>query len=269
MWFEDDSQYTHDPSSMISPDWPVIPLSNRGKPIVQYGGGKWGEDRFRPRTAPELLERPLFALCMAGTGLMCLDIDRHQSDGVATLADWREEFHVGMPPTLATRSKSGTGYHLFYLKPETVRRDVIGLRIREGESGASGLDVRATGLVSFCTRDGQGMIATPHNGLPVAPCPRWLELVLTAKSRPEYIPAPFIGELRGCPGKCGQAIAEGQRNDTLFRWGLGLSNSYDNWAEHVTHRGRASHLPEPEIRRIITSIAGYASRHPSPKVLRN
>ena len=261
MWFETHDQYTHPPESMIDPNWPIIPLSSQGKPCEKYGDGKWREPQFKPSIDPGLLKRFQYALHMMDTPLLCVDIDRHNNDGVATLADWRERFSAALPPTLATRSKSGRGYHLFYLKPDDLHRDVIGLSTRPGARPreSTGIDIRAWGLVAFCTRETERTIVATTNGLTPVECPVWLAYLIRQNTPPPSRPAPSnttgISPFRsGCPRDCASPVTEGQRNNEIHRWGFGLSFSYVDWADHIRHRGRISGLDDREIERMITSI---------------
>ena len=77
---------------------------------------------------------------------------------------------------------------------------------------------------------------------------------------PDPTPAPSTrptARRRGCPRRCSDPIERGRRNDTLFRWGRGLSRSYNDWADHVVHRGHSSGLDDREINGIIASINNY------------
>lgn len=77
---------------------------------------------------------------------------------------------------------------------------------------------------------------------------------------PDPAPAPPTrpaARRRECPHNCSEPIERGRRNDTLFRWGRGLSRSYNDWADHVVHRGHSSGLDDREINGIIASINNY------------
>lgn len=96
---------------------------------------------------------------------------------------------------------------------------------------------------TIATPDATSMPAPPAMGPDPAPAP----------------PTRPAARRRGCPRRCSEPIERGRRNDTLFRWGRGLSRSYNDWADHVVHRGRISGLDDREINGIIASINNYLS----------
>ncbi|PJM73055.1 hypothetical protein CS006_07355 [Bifidobacterium primatium] len=261
-WYEDKSQFRFSAVSTLTGlhDYRVIPLANGDRicPTRQYGGALWKNERNDPGRHPELLQRMLFGLYMGSTDLICLDIDRHENkgDGFLTLKKW-ESLGASLPMTLATNSRHGSGVHVFYRgsgRLNALNRDIQNLNL--GDKNLTGLDVIIRGLVTFCTQDRPPLMETRANGEPLAVCPEWLEWLIHKRLTPPAMPVsvPVQRHRKGCPAKCVEPIEKGIRNTELYRWGFGISHSYDNWDEHVRHRGLASGLPRGEIENIIKSI---------------
>lgn len=112
----------------------------------------WGSDfmqnykrgRFKPSLILPLAERSRanFAFVMRSMKIVCIDIDGKNGG----------EQHVGklgmLPPTLAETSKSGNGYHLFYLYSEDEWSDDYGFApFTDRISIQQGVDIRVTGCV--------------------------------------------------------------------------------------------------------------------------
>lgn len=270
-WYVDIEQYRRYAAASVvwGKHCRVIPLADSEheiRPTEKYGGDRWRDERFDPALHPELLERILFGLYMGSTRLVCLDIDAHHGDdkgnGFTTLDRWRAiDPGITLPPTLATVSRHGNGRHLFYRADDRLKRegrDVIGLNA--GEPDPTGLDLIVRGMVTFCTMTVASLVETRSNGLPVADCPDWLDWLawrnINARTmaKPAPRPAHSATRRRGCPKACSQPIEKGRRNCDLYRWGCGISLSYEDWPDHVRHRGEVSGLPEREIQGIIRSI---------------
>lgn len=175
------------------------------------------------------------------SGLFALDVDRKKGkDGFATLAS----MGVEVPATRTHKTQSG-GAHILFEMPKGVS-----LKNTVDELG-SGLDTRA---------DGGYIVWWPANGLPVEnadagilPMPQWLLDAVTAKPAPAPSATPSPSS----------AVAEGGRNDHLFRLasglrGKGLSEAAIEAALLAENHTRcAPPLPDAEVRKIAQSTTRY------------
>jgi hypothetical protein len=127
------------PSGITDKGWGLLPP-------------KGETDGFMPRyTRNEFLDKKIlhgyarglwaFAFIMRAVRLVCIDIDG-KNGGLEHAKE------LGMlPPTLAETSKSGDGYHLFYLVDETWDEQKGFAKLSDRIGIVQGVDVRATGCV--------------------------------------------------------------------------------------------------------------------------
>lgn len=179
-----------------------------------------------------------------------------------------------LPRTFMVRTPSG-GVHLLYRIPD-------GLRLKNRANGSAQVDLRVGGLgyvVSGGSRTSSGVyqpVDTPAGAdVPVlsARLVDWLQANgyvepdegsdpsdgstgPAPSTPPSPRPRPHPRQGGGRPDMT--PIAEGTRNDTLYRWGFGRWTHYPQERprieREIMERGRKSGLSEREIRSIITSI---------------
>lgn len=232
---------------------PVFPCDNAKKPLCRHG---FKDATTDPDQVHEWWCQYPYAVPGVPTGqasgLFALDIDRKKGkDGFATLAS----MGVEVPVTRTHKTQSG-GAHILFDMPKGVS-----LKNTVDELG-SGLDTRA---------DGGYIVWWPANGLPVEnadagilPMPQWLLDAVTAKPAPAPSATPSPSS----------AVAEGGRNDHLFRLasglrGKGLSEAAIEAALLAENRARCSPpLPDAEVRTIAASTSRYeegTAWKPSPE----
>ena len=149
-WYEDNKQYKDVvavPQQLRAPSLALIRVYPNGKTQPGWGAKDFVENldkgKFQPERAIEFYGRynQPFAIVMRSLPMICIDIDG-KNGGIMTANV------MGLEPTLAERSKSGNGYHLFYRVPYTNWNplrgfdefpDLIGL--------VTGVDIKSTGAV--------------------------------------------------------------------------------------------------------------------------
>lgn len=219
---------------------PVFPCDNAKKPLCRHGFKDATTDPEQVRVWWEQYPYAVPGVPTGETsGIFALDVDRKNGkDGFATLAS----MGVEIPVTRTHKTQSG-GAHMLFEMPKGVT-----LKNTVDELGP-GLDTRA---------DGGYIVWWPAAGLPVEndaagvpPMPNWLLDAAQTRARPEAAPSPSA------------AVAEGGRNDHLFRLasglrGKGLSEAAIEAALLAENRARCSPpLPDSEVRKIASSTTRY------------
>ena len=240
-------------------------------PATDKTGPGWGRDSFmasykrqvfRHRRVLAGVDRGLhdYAFVRRAARLVCIDIDG--KNGGLEYAS-----RLGyLPPTLSEVSKSGNGYHLFYLTDEewdehegyAKYRDTIGL--------VTGVDIRATGCVYH--KKGQRW-----NTRGLAPLPAHLSSLMLERQRKRAATAVTIEKtLQLEPEEIAmmhdalitelnKPIPNGKRNLTLFAIGSQMFLAkVENWAELVKERGRAIGLDEDELEKLAENIKRYGAK---------
>jgi hypothetical protein len=246
------------PSGVTDKGWGLLPP-------------KGETEGFMPRyTRNEFLEKKIlhgynrglwaFAFIMRSLRLVAIDIDG-KNGGLAHVKE------LGMlPPTLAETSKSGDGYHLFYLVDETWDEQKGFAKLADRIGIVQGVDVRATGCVYHYDTQ-------RWNDRLLAPLPIHLYEVLT--HREEKIAAQsarIAGVLNSndemeilmmqteMESDLAKPIPAGKRNTTLFAIGSQMAEAQvEDWEGKVLARADEVGLPEDEAQKIVDNIGRYVT----------
>ena len=268
-WYEDRKQYV-DPAG-IPATWPrkrvpaLVHVAGDGSTTKGWGRESFMDNyqsgKFKP---PGYLRRfehgRAFGFVMRAVPLFGVDID--PKNGGLQSAKILE-----LPPTLAETSRSGEGFHLFYLEPKVKWDPKYGFesdQYSDSNGLLPGIDIRAVGIMYHYTTQ-------RWNGLaPVKPPTGILKLMwerekarqkskaLTELNRNmdpvdrAILADDLLGELR-------RAIPEGRRNTALYAWGCKADGVVKDWPQHLFLRGEQLGLPEAELVQIIQSVQRYGS----------
>lgn len=234
----------------------ILPITSNGKiPLLK----QWPERATRD---PEIIqgfwatwsEANLGIATGAGSGCFVLDVDvKNGQSGRESLAALEAE-HGPLPETLRARTPSGGGHLYFRCPPGEKLGNRTGIR--------PGLDLRVErGYVVAPPSLIDGVpYAWENEGTPLADAPDWLLALIQEGPKPT---APGGAAVSGLTG-----VAEGRRNDTVFRYAARLLTkgmSYDEAKLLVLAQAAACDppLPEDEARRCLDSAYGrYA---PTPQ----
>ena len=253
-------------TDLFGPRGPALtPLWASGKTNPGWGGTeflpRYMRGEFNPLKSLRRFERSgtAFALIMRSTKMVCLDIDGKNGgfDGAK---------HLGfLPPTVAETSKSGIGYHLFYLVPDTWDGTLGFARLSDSIGIAPGVDFRGTGCVFHHNFQW-------WNRAELAPLPDHLlntleNKILQRRQKKETIAKTV--ELGGeevmfmhqeLLDNLAKPIPAGRRNNTLFAIGGQLKDSgYGQWQAAIQNRAVDVGLETAEIQKLITSIERYSA----------
>ena len=214
---------------------------NARRILYGYEAGKWA-----------------FAIVMRSVSMICVDIDG--KNGGLEYAK-----RLGMlPPTLAETSKSGNGYHLFYLV-EDVWNDEFGFDAYYDYIGIEqGVDIRSVGCVYHHPQQ-------RWNSRPPAPAPQHLiDLMKARRQKQEHTAArvaktietgddmemmmlqeELVSDLK-------KPIPQGKRNTTLFAIGQKLKQAQvPGWEEMIDSRARQVGLDADEADKLVQNITRY------------
>lgn len=250
-----------------------------GPMIVRvYDDGKtdrgWGEkgfakkyaDRIRSESQRTILGYKYdlwsFAFVMRSTKMVCIDIDgKNGGYGGAR--------KLGMlPPTLAETSRSGHGYHLFYLVSEDTWTDETGFALFKDRVGFElGVDIRAVGCV-YHTKSQR------WNTREVVELPQFLkdsmvrkttELEESIKAIQKLLDDPDVKEViylqDNLLDDLKKPIPPGRRNTTLFAIGTQMYlTKLNNWEKHIFDRAKAVGLDDDEADKLISNIMKYGGK---------
>jgi Bifunctional DNA primase/polymerase, N-terminal len=246
--------------------WPSG-LTDQGWGLV----GKDGGDGFMPRyRRGEFNERRVvfgydrkkwaFAFVMRSLRLVCIDIDG-KNGGI------EQAKKLGpLPPTLAETSKSGNGYHLFYVVDEQWD-DLTGYGQLNDRIGIEqGIDIRATGCVYH--HDVQRWNSLPPADLPV----QLVELMKQRDQRTAATSARIDTVLANQDDMevlmlhdeiltdLAKPIPTGKRNVTLFAIGNHMRQAQiEHWESLLEKRALEVGLDQVEAEKIIRNINAYGS----------
>ena len=265
-WFETNEQYTIE-DALGERQWPrslALVRVNEDNQKTQLGWGResfarnHARNRFAPRRALAafLQHRTPFGIVMRSLPMVCVDLDG-KNGGIQACRMLR------LPPTLAERSKSGNGYHLFYRVPEATWHEKYGYEEFPDFNGLlPGVDIRSTGIIYHWPRQ-------RWNTEGVADLPDTLRRLMTNHKRSREISqARKVSKLDGDDlavaqeqtlERLAKGIAEGKRNQTLFAIGCDLRlYGVDGWEEALTTRALMLGLPLREAEQIVENVKRYS-----------
>jgi len=239
------------------PGWGLV--GSNGKPgfMENYSARKFDKTtalyQFKTHGSP-------FALVMRSVQAVCVDIDG-KNGGFESVRQGKLGI---LPPTLAERSKSGNGVHLFYATDEPWHSSEGFNQFRDMIGVAPGVDIRATGCVYHYA--GQ---AWHDSFTALAPVPAELNQILTAaKTAPLMTRAVVAGYtteehelavINATSDLHAANPAPGTRNTTLFALGCKLSAlDIPDWEVALFAKATAVGLDPVESRKIISNVIRYA-----------
>ena len=273
MWYDVQEQYK-DESPLGTHQWGDTlglvhiykKIDEDGKKSVVTTSG-WGKNhfmqnhragKFRPgRYLQRYQHGRAFGIVMRSVPLICVDIDG-KNGGIATSQI------LQLPPTLAERSKSGNGYHLFYSVPDEWD-DEYGYAMYGDFNGiVPGVDIRSTGIVYHYP--GQAW-----NRVPVAPLSLGMTRLLTQKqavreqsrdliAQRATLTPDEIEDLRlELIEDLNKPLAEGKRNAWLFAWGCRAVGILENWPKILIGRGLEAGLEYDELMTLVNNVSKYGT----------
>ncbi|QCG78289.1 DNA primase/polymerase [Microbacterium phage AloeVera] len=267
-WFENHDQYylqkavpneiEYDKLSLIR----VYP--NSGKTQPGWGALEFMENylqnAFSPERAIKFFEKysSPFGIVMRSVPYVVIDIDG-KNGGIPTSRV------LNLPETLAERSKSGNGYHLFYRVPGAIWHDLRGYDEFPDIIGlVPGVDIKGTGVVYHYPNQ-------RWNGKPIADLPpRLMELLgrardikrasrLTREGARALEPEELLllhDELKDALAK---PVPQGGRNQRLYKIGARMfAADYPHWDTALIERGTQLGLESSEIDELIHNISEYS-----------
>lgn len=234
--------------------------------------GKDGADGFMPRYLRNefAMNRPLFAysrkgdpfaFVMRSMKLVCIDIDGKNGgfEHVKNLG--------GLPPTLAETSKSGNGYHLFYLVEEDWDETTGFGKLADRIGLTTGVDFRATGcvfhhntqrwnnrelallpesLLTELTRHAQKRMASLAEIDTILASDDPMEILMMHEQMISDLKAP---------------IPAGRRNNTLFAIANQMKHAgVPDWEEMVEQRANEVGLDAGETCKLIDNVKAYGTQ---------
>lgn len=267
-WFERESYW--DPAGIP----PHIDFGNRLDLVRVYPEGRtqpgWGIKEFMnnhnrgafiPGRAMHFYKKynQPFAIVMRSVPVICVDIDG--KNGGIEMSEV-----LALPETLAERSKSGNGFHLFYEVPESVWHPVRGYDEFPDLIGLiPGVDIKATGVVYHY----------PHqrwNSWGLSRIPVSLSALITRASSVRYESRLTRTGVTGLNEEETVILwdqlrqdledtrfVEGGRNQRLYAIGAKMfSAGYPGWDNALYDRGLQIGLEIEELSTIIKNIEKYS-----------
>ena len=233
-----------------------------------YASGKsqpgWGEvDFMRNYTLGKFHAfdngKTEYAYVMRSLSMLVVDIDG-KNDG--------EEYAklLNLPPTLAETSKSGNGYHLWYLLPDNWDPDKGFARLSDRLALVQGVDIRVTGCVFHYPQQ-------RWNSRDVTVAPDHLINRIEVRESMHATPAQIkklvddddTVEIKRLISEALQSLEKniqpGRRNQTLFAIGSQLYLlGYADWQDKIREEAEEVGLDQEETDKIIRNIPVYADR---------
>lgn len=230
-------------------------------------GGKTFMDKYRRRgfdarravTVFAKKQTP-YALVMRSVSAICIDIDG-KNGGIESAAA------LNLPPTMAETSKSGTGFHLFYLVPDTWNPTFGFDRLRDRIGWRTGIDIRATGCVYHYPSqrwNTRGMAALPDHLLldleqardELAARAEHITMLRTSTDPDDQM--EFLIMQSTIQSRLDAPIPAGKRNNTLFAIGAEMMLAgITGWSEQVFNRAVALGLDDAEAEKLVGNIERY------------
>ena len=273
MWYEENDQYIIE-DGLGERVWPstlsLLQVIKQGDDVVTSKG--WGrnqfmenykEGKFKPEKYLRRFEfgRP-FGFIMRSLPMVCVDIDG-KNGGLSSARA------LNLPPTLAERSKSGNGYHLFYRVPESSWDEEYGYDEWPDFLGiVPGVDLRATGVIYHYPTQ-------RWNSLPIASLSRGVERLMTArlKSRESYLQRKeeqskalesmdemdLILLQSDLLEKLKAPMQPGDRNRRLYSWGCEAYGIVKDWELSLVWRGQQVGLDIDELASIVKNVVKYGN----------
>jgi len=231
--------------------------------------GGWGDeefmanylaDNFNARSALYAFrkkEQP-FAIVMRSVKLLAVDIDG-KNGGLE-----HAKKLGALPPTLAETSKSGNGYHLFYLLDEEWD-DTHGFGSLSDRIGIEqGVDIRVTGCIFHYPQQ-------RWNDRAPAPLPTYLHDLLRSKQQERAHRAAATAAVLDSGDEVeimmmqdqlisdlAKPIPAGKRNNTLFAIGQQMKLAQiPDWQKLVDDRAQEVGLSTDEADKLVTNIERY------------
>jgi hypothetical protein len=231
--------------------------------MENYVKGRFKEGRVLPlakRTGAN------FAFVMRSVRLVCIDIDPKNGG----------DKHVGklgmLPYTMAETSKSGNGYHLFYLVADDEWSDDYGFAPFSDRIGIQqGVDVRVTGCVYHHPTQ-------RWNNRQLVELPEHIKDMLRSKQQAATAQVDAIIKILDLGDQeevllmhdtlledLKKPIPPGRRNTTLFAIGSQLFLAQvPNWESLIEQRARDLGLDQQERDKLIRNIRAYAPKAVAP-----
>lgn len=199
-----------------------------------------------------------FAFIMRSVRLVCVDIDG-KNGGLS-----HAKKLGALPPTLAETSKSGNGFHLFYLTDEEWDDDHGYGEIHDRIGIEQGVDIRNTGCVYH--HDTQRW----NDRAPVM-LPAYLKkLLLTKQQERVHRAAALVAVLDSedemeilmmhdaLLADLAKPIPAGKRNNTLFAIGQQLKTAkVPDWEDKLAERAMQVGLDTDEIEKLVNNVTRY------------
>lgn len=240
----------------------LVDVYDEGKTTSGWGSKTFMENymnlRFRANTRQHNFVHGFpFAFIMRSVKLVCVDIDYKNGgeEGARSLV---------LPPTLAETSKSGNGYHLFYLTEDTWD-DNYGFRALPDALGfVTGVDFRAVGCVYH-------YVQQRWNNRPPEMLPSHISDLLNKKAQLSGERMLYVQQVLASNDDTevlmlhdqllkdlAKPIPDGRRNSTLFAIGSQLRETgFNSWQTHIEERGLQIGLDPHEVDKIIRNIEIY------------
>lgn len=251
------------PSGITDPGWGLQPPKDSTEGFMP----RYIRGEFNPRRVLHGFGKRLwnFAFIMRSVRLVCIDIDG-KNGGL------EHAKRLGMlPPTLAETSKSGDGYHLFYLVEEEwdeqkgygLLADRIGIE--------QGVDIRATGCVYHYPQqrwNDRAPVLLPdhlkdlllHREQKITAETERITKVLTDADPMEVL--MMHDELLSDLSK---PIQAGKRNNTLFAIGTKMHQAQvPDWDTVLRQRAHQSGLDSDETDKLVANIQRYGTNTVQP-----
>ena len=241
----------------------LVPLWDNG---TTWQG--WGRDTFMDQynknafSATRVLfgynkKRWNFAFVMRSARLVCIDIDGKNGG-----FDHASELGF-LPPTAAETSKSGNGYHLFYLVDDEWDDKEGFARFKDHIGIVTGVDIRGTGCVyHYPSQRWNNRMPVM---IPIALRDRLLQKVMRQQQQAAVISKTLELEPEEVAIMHDELITElakpipaGKRNNTLFAIGSKLKAAQvDDWQDKVRNRADEVGLDEDEVDKLVNNIERY------------
>lgn len=193
-----------------------------------------------------------FAIVMRSLRLVCIDIDGKNKGDISA-----RRILGNTPRTLAERSKSGTGWHLFYYIEDTWNPRLGYASVPDKINFEPGIDLRGTGCVYHYPQqrwnDAEIAQLPPHlleRFLAIAEVraeQKQLAVYATEEER-LLAAAEYLSRLQ-------RPVREGSRNNTLFAVGCALKGiNLHDWQKHIFTAGLDWGLDTQELNHLIRSV---------------
>lgn len=232
-------------------------------------GGKTFIDKYRKqgfatRRALAVYNRHKapFALVMRSVSMVCLDIDG-KNGGIESATA------LNLPPTMAETSKSGNGYHLFYLVDDSWNPTFGFERLRDRIGWRTGIDIRSVGCVYHYPSQRWNTLAPvslPENILVDLEQSRddlqaraaYITTLRTSTDPDDQM--EFLIMQSTIESKLTAPIPAGKRNNTLFAIGAEMKIAgITGWAEQVYNRAVDVGLADDEAEKLVKNIEKYGN----------